>query len=49
MREKDLIKPLETSLDKGRGESSSMKDLDDNVVMTVTRVSISNSESNLAE
>lgn len=36
-----IPKVLTTSLERGRGESSSMKDPDDNVVMTLTLASIS--------
>ena len=43
--EKELTKLLEISLERGRGESSTMKDLDDNVVMALTRASISASAS----
>ena len=35
-REKELTKLLKISLERGRGKSSTMKDLDDNVVMALT-------------
>lgn len=48
-RKNKFTRVLMTSLDRGGGKSSSMKDLDDNVVMTLTLALISDRASNIGE